>query len=551
MFSFLPGPRILRSPSKTGYWWQNPFYIQALILFSAIPLLWPVLPPLTDAPGHLGRYRVELGIVHSPWLHQWYSFDWHLVGNLGFDLLIIPLANIFGLETGFKIGVIGMVLLTATGLLAISKVVHGKIPPTAAFALPFIYSFPFQFGFLNYCLSMALAFNAFALWLYWGKTHYAVLRAILFIPIGIIIWLCHSYGWGVLGLLCFSAELSNNYASARRQRKTYIRSFFQAGLDTFLAMLPLLPPILLMILWRSGHVSEGNGDWFRFDLKMQWLIFALRDRWQLFDILSIAIAVLVLLIGRFHLARPLGLACLILSVAFICLPRILLSAAFADMRLAPYLFALALIGLKAPVNRNFARIAAIAALLFFLSRMVATTISFWLYDQAYQQQLTALNYIKPGSRVIAMVETPCLMSWYSNHMSHLPAMATVRKDAFTNSEWAIAGQQLLTIHFPEAGHFTHDPSQSLYPRRCRFRGSADLDTTVHYFPRSAFDYFWLIDIPPNAWPHAKGLIPVWSARNGILYKVDHRIPSPSQTEYPLSSHDKAINLVRMQIKKIL
>ncbi|AFN56659.1 hypothetical protein FBY51_0434 [Zymomonas mobilis] len=541
MFSFRPASR---SSFKNSDWWQNPFYILGLILLSAVPLFWPELPPLTDAPGHLGRYRVELGIHQSPWLHQWYSFDWHLVGNLGFDLFIIPLAHLFGLELGLKIGVIIMVMVTAAGLLAVAKAVHGKIPPTAAFALPFIYGFPFQFGFLNYCLSMALTFNAFALWITLKNSPY--LRAFIFIPFGIIIWSCHSYGWGILGLLCFSADFSSDYRHARRNNQPILSALFQAGYKSALAMLPLLPPILLMILWRSGHVSDGNGDWFRFDLKIEWVLSALRDRWQNFDIASIGVACFILLLGRLRLAPPMGLACFILLIAYICLPRILLSAAFADMRLAPYIFALALVGLKAPKNQNFARIAAIAACLFFTIRTAATTVSFWLYDQGYQKQLKAVDSMAPGSRVLAMVSTPCLMTWVSNHMSHLPAIATVRKDAFTNSEWAIAGQQLLTIHFPEAKRFIHDPSQSLYPRQCRFRGSADLDKTLESFPRQAFDYFWLMDIPPSLWPHEDDLIPIWSGENGILYKIDHRFTavSPMLSAPKSGSKPKAVPAVK-------
>ena len=46
---------------------------------------------------------------------------------------------------------------------------HGRIPPTAFFALPFIYGYPFLFGFVNFALSVALAFLAFGLWLRLGR----------------------------------------------------------------------------------------------------------------------------------------------------------------------------------------------------------------------------------------------------------------------------------------------------------------------------------------------------------------------------------------------
>ena len=70
---------------------------------------------------------------------------------------------------------------------------NGRTPPTALLALPFIYSFPFLFGFLN-LVSIALAFVAFALWLHLGTARRTVLRAWLFVPIAFVLFFCHVYG---------------------------------------------------------------------------------------------------------------------------------------------------------------------------------------------------------------------------------------------------------------------------------------------------------------------------------------------------------------------
>jgi hypothetical protein len=84
-------------------WWEHPWLLLALVLLAAVPLLWPQIPPLVDLPGHVGRYRVQLGIDESPFLSRYYSFDWALIGNLGVDLLIEPLGRLFGLELGVKL----------------------------------------------------------------------------------------------------------------------------------------------------------------------------------------------------------------------------------------------------------------------------------------------------------------------------------------------------------------------------------------------------------------------------------------------------------------
>lgn len=178
-----------------------------MALLAAVPLLWPTVPPLVDLAGHMGRYRVQLEYADQPRLAQWYHFEWQMIGNLGIDLLIEPLAPIFGLELAVKLIVIAIPVLTVTGLLWIAREVQGRIPATALFALPLAYSYPFQFGFVNFALSMALALNLFALWLRMGRLGAVRLRMVLFVPLSCLLWLAHTFGWGVLGVLAFSAEL--------------------------------------------------------------------------------------------------------------------------------------------------------------------------------------------------------------------------------------------------------------------------------------------------------------------------------------------------------
>src|SRR3546814_10465765 len=81
------------------------------------------------------------------------------------------------------------------------------VPATALFALPIAYSYPFHFGFANFALSMALALNAYAFWLRLGRQNRIGLRAAIFVPLSCLLWLCHTFRWGVLGVLAFSGEL--------------------------------------------------------------------------------------------------------------------------------------------------------------------------------------------------------------------------------------------------------------------------------------------------------------------------------------------------------
>jgi len=238
------------TPAHRPYW-QHPVLIAAVILAAAIPLLLPAVPPLTDLPGHMARYHVEMNLDRSAELQRYYGFHWALIGNLGIDLLIIPMAKLFGLELGTKLIVIAIPVLLAAGFLAVARELHGRLPPTAFFALPLAYHWPFQFGFVNFSLSASLCFLAFALWLRLGRTGRTRLRAALFVPLACVVWLTHTYGWGLLGVLAFSAE-----AAARREAG---RRWPTALLEGAIACVPLMLPFLLMLLWRGGAVAGVAG----------------------------------------------------------------------------------------------------------------------------------------------------------------------------------------------------------------------------------------------------------------------------------------------------
>lgn len=486
------------------------------MMVAAIPLLWPTIPPLVDLPGHMGRYAIEISPPTSP-LRQWFEFKWAIIGNLGVDLLVIPLAKLFGLELAIKLIVLVIPPLTAGALLFVAREVHGELPPSAAFALPLVYGFPFQFGFVNFTLSMGLAFLGFAFWLRLGRLEHYRLRALIFVPYGIALWFTHSFGWGVLGLLAGTSEL------IRRQRagQPWMKGVWDAGL----AILPLTPPLLLMLIWRSGHVSGMTGDWFNWRVKWYYVRSILRNDGTPFDAFS-AYALLLIgalgLTGIFFRWRLVLIApALVLIAAFVLLPRVAMGSAYADMRLAPYMVAVLLIALvprtRHPAVRNAIAIAAVG---FFVSRIVVQTVSYVRLEGVFQEQLAALDYIPHGSRVFAVANLTCLSTPYRNRLDHVEAFAIIRKQAFVNGQWAMAGAQLLRVDYPAAKGFSEDPTQVIRPGRCKQPGSYTYPAILQLFPRKAFDYLWLINFVPKLRPIGDaGLALVWQNPRGALYRV--------------------------------
>src|SRR6476620_4337725 len=497
-------------------WWESRLCMAAIVFLTMIPLLYPPIPPLVDLFGHLGRYRVELAGPDSP-LHQYYNYRWAAISNLGVDLLVLPLAPLLGLEPAVKLIVVLIPPLTAAGFLWVAKEVHGRIPPTVFFALPFIYSFPFLFGFVNFALSVAFAFLAFGLWLRLGRLERTRLRSWLFVPISLVVFFTHTYGWGLLGLMCFSADAVRLHDRGR--------SWWRAGLEAAMHTSVMAFPILVMLIWRSETHGGQTIDWFDWKVKWRWIYSALRDRWKWFDIASLVVPAAAFLYALFsrklELSRNLAFSAIVLAVSFAILPRIIFGSAYADMRLVPYLMAVGLLAIRfrGPPARTMAQVLAIVGLLFFATRTVANTVSLAKAADDQSAKMKAIDLMPQGSRVISLVGMTCQEYWPLLRNGHLGAMVIVRRDGFSNDQWLLEGVNLLDLKYRAAGYYAADPSQLVRPNRCRDPLHRMIDDSLTRLPRSDFDYVWLIDAPDYDPQTVADMQPVWRGPGSILYKT--------------------------------
>ncbi|HEY8433113.1 MAG TPA: hypothetical protein VIK68_00715 [Sphingomicrobium sp.] len=498
-------------------WWESRTCLVLVVLATMIPLLYPPIPPLVDLLGHMGRYRVELDLNHSRWLQQYYDYHWAAIGNLGVDLLVIPLGQAFGLEAAVKLIVLAIPPLTAAGFLWVAREVHGRIPPTAFFALPFIYGFPFLFGFVNFALSVALAFLAFGLWLRLGRLERTTLREWLFVPISLVVFFCHTYGWGLLGLMCFSADAVRLHDRGR--------SWWRAGIEAALRTSVMAFPILIMLIWRSETHGGHTIDWFDWKVKWVWIYSALRDRWERFDIGSLIVPALVFLYAivsrKLALSRNLAFSAIVLAASFAIIPRIVFGSAYADMRLVPYLIAVVLLAIRfrdVP-HRKTAQVLAVLGLLFFTTRTAANTISLGMAGADQKAKMHAIDVMPEGARVITLTGMTCTAYWPLLRNSHMGAQVIVRRDGFSNDQWLLEGVNLLDLKYRAAGYFAADPSQLVRPNRCRDPLHRTIDESLAALPRNDFDYVWLIDVPPYDPSLVAGLQPVWRGPGSILYRL--------------------------------
>ena len=523
----LPPPAAAALPKGAPRpWWEGRPFVAAMVLLAFVPLLYPAIPPLVDIGGHMGRYKIALDVWHSTTtLQQWYSFRWLPIGNLGVDLLVVPLAQLIGLEPATKLVVMSIPPLTVAGMLWVAREVHNRLPPTAAFALPLAFGHPFMFGFVNFAMSMALAMLAFGLWLRLGRLGKTKLRALLFVPISFIVYFAHTFGWGTLGLLCFSAE------AVRQHDRGH--SWWMSGVRAARHALVMAGPLLLIIAWRSEATGGLTRLWFDWDYKWEYLLRMFRDRWETFDIASAAVVLAVPIFALIHprltLSRNLAFSGLVLAATYVLLPRVVFGSAYADMRLVPYAAAIFILAIRFKKQTHFplATWLALAATGFMLVRLAGTTTSMAIAGNRQAEQLKALDYVLMGSRVAVLVWDEC-EQWPLRRSDHLGAIATVRREVFTNDHWPMAGSTLMKVRYPPAGWFQRDPSQIVRDPGCRHEGWS-VRAALNNLPREAFDYLWLIDMRPIPKSWVAGWEPIWAGEGSILLQ---KVPLNEDGEGP-------------------
>lgn len=495
--------------------------VVALLLLSALPFAFVDLPPLVDAPGHLGQFAVQAAGPDSP-LSRYFTFHWALRLNLGTDLLMEPLRHLLSLQHAFLLVTALIPVLTVVAVLLMARHANPGDAAAASWALPFAYSYPFHYGFLNFTLGMALAFIAFALWCRWEAS--PARREIAFWLIIPILLLCHAVGGGLLPLMILARETgaADGKGAPWRGRAAVLRPLLSA-----------LPPILI---WKLGASGGDFPTVYHAGDKINAIVFGLRDQVRWLDLASMAAAIAVPILGALLGARygkREGAVVLVLAALFLAMPSELAGATFTDTRLVPAL-ALAALTLQdwSAVSARKAAFVALAGLALFAARLVVTTTGFIGYQRGYASERQALAHIARGSRVLALVTHQCHPShvWRMSRLDHIAALATVERDAWVNTHWSIGDIHLMRIDFRPSPDFYADPSQYVWPAACiqpetfataeawrnRRRPIADVMPDL---PLGKVDYLWLIDarLPPGPW--AGGLRPVWSNGRSTLYRT--------------------------------
>ena len=510
----MAGSAALYPAEKSGDTRSGLWPVIAIALLVALPILLPPVLPLADLGGHLGRYVIQLDAGRDPQLAQWYTFHWLLIPNLGVDLLVQALGPWLGIEAAVRTIVFATVFLQALGILAVSRVVHGRITPFAIFALPFVYAHSLLYGFLNYTLSLGLLWCSLALWIAMSDRSTARRRWAVFALVATLMWVCHLVGWALLCIAAGSQELVRQHERKGR--------LVPAAIASIGPLSCLLVPwiVKLLVLQPSTGTGQSSG-FFRFSDKLAKVFQVFQDQWHPFDIVSVEIVVILIgwswITGWTRLNRGLTLAALITALCVIVVPDRLLGSFFADQRLIEpaLLFALLAIGLSGRGPSRLPHVLFVASALFAGARLVGNTVSLWQFGNRSAGDLKVLDALPRHAQMVTFRALACPppIQWSIDRWTHLSGYAIERRHAFSNDQWQVPGAQLLRVHNPIAGPFATDNSQIVYERPCR--GNDGLMARIERVP-PAVPFLWVL------WSSEPKALSGWEplARNGgsVLYR---------------------------------
>ena len=491
----------------------------AMALLSCLPVLVAHYPQMSDYPAHLARYHVMLEGGRNPDLARYYGFTWAWTGNLGVDMLIRPFAAVFGLEAGGRIIVALIAVLTGLGIVLVDVVLRGRVTIASFLAFTMIWGPMFLTGLINFALGQAVMLWAFAAWVLLEGWRW---RWAVFLPVGLLVWLCHLSAWGALGVMVLGYEVHCRNGGWRHMGPALVACWPLA-----LPLIPLLFGHWLLGAGTSGDFSYGHTVWaFK---RWIWLA-AMRDTAYQLDRRSLDLVWLVLGLAAVtrRIDGRLGWGAGLLLVIAVIMPRHISGGDFADYRMltAGLLVGCLAVEWNPEGGRDAPRWLMALTPMLYLARLAVTTLS-WQADSAETGRLlTALDHLPRGCRVASAVVVPA-MDWQLDHFEHIGAYAAVRRDCLTNANFAVPHIHMLRLNQP----FAVDPSQRL------ILADAQKVDMAHFAPARNADYLWYVgNRDPDTMP--AGAVVVWREGHALLARLAKPAPVPANAAPLLANSAK-------------
>src|ERR1700724_429922 len=170
----------------------------ALLAAAALcPVLLVPIPAMLDYPNHLARMYL-LRQARTAHANPFYQVAWAAYPNLAMDLIVPILARLIGAETATRVFYFLSQILIIMGAVAIERVVKRRFHIAGFFALIFLYSLPFAWGFVNFEFGLGIALFGIAAYLAAQERAWHWRFAINFIFV-VALFAAHFFALGLYG----------------------------------------------------------------------------------------------------------------------------------------------------------------------------------------------------------------------------------------------------------------------------------------------------------------------------------------------------------------
>lgn len=233
---------------------SQPIWLLLLFMVALVPLFVTPVLPFVDFYNHVARYYV---LAHPDATHAFaanYAARWAILPNVGLDVLASGLMRVLPASLVPHLIVITLFATLYSGLLAFNRALTGQRSLLVALlAVPLLYSFILNWGFVNFLLGLGLMFWALA---WWVRARHRPWRALpLACLLAALIFFVHGLAFALYGLALGAVELGLVLTGPDRR------------LSRLLAAIPplaaqALVPVLLFLAAPTSKSPEGltNAD---------------------------------------------------------------------------------------------------------------------------------------------------------------------------------------------------------------------------------------------------------------------------------------------------
>ena len=505
-----------------------------LFLLVLLPVLVTRLPPDDDYPNYLARIHVMVLRGRDPLLAQFYGIQWHVIPNLGMELVLPWLAAATSIFLAGKVFFVVCSLLLMSGPHAIHWALYRQLSFGPLVAVLFVYNGVSKMGILNYQFGIGLAMFALAAWIALRPAH-PLLRAAVSACCVAILFFCHFAALGFYGVAIGSFELWYWWSQPHAHRTP--------ATDAVVLIAPFLIALLLLLLGPARQGAYATPFvWGGIHARIDGIRFLLETYSPRFDLIAMLLisAALVVAIGRniLHLHSFGWVLLAVAGIVYLAVPNQIAGGWGAAVRL-PLAVLLVVIGalhwdLRTAVTRTgFLVVLGLLALF----RTASVGAAFQHYGRIDSDFEASLRLIPPGSRILVADGSVTAPDALSGAIQELPLLAVIERSCMVSLLYSHPLQQILVVKPPyraSAGGFDDQPiplAALLAPPR-----GFPLDQEPLYDPSGriywsdwvhTYDYVYVIDRPEPTSPAPDRLVLLHRGERFELFRIVMPGASPS------------------------